>query len=438
MKAAFGLTFSTLLLALQLACGSDEPAPDAGVPDSGTPTFTCVTPTMGPTMHQGFITAKETWTAAGSPHILEGDVTVSAGGLVAIQPCAEVRIQAGHSIYVDGRLTALSSRGRFIRIVNDEPGARFGAIHVRHPGKASFAEVIIEGGGDPAHSAEGATVVVEGGTGLPIAYPVDMRSVTIRNSGGVGMQLRQWTGFILPSRDLTIAGSGADVPDRPFPMIISLNAVNTIPAGTYTGNRADEIQVIAESPHYKVETTEQFKARGVPYRIGGNGAFGNITVDGPSLATLTLDPGVKINFSSSSSSVGGLHIGGTRDAQVPTGALIAVGTAEKPIVLSAQPDMRTAGGWEGVVIESIAPTTKMEYVRIEFAGAHGGDNGFGCPPEVEFNADGALKIFQVPSTRFLSNSTIADARGHGVYRGWSGDKVDFLPINTFERIQCCL
>lgn len=74
--------------------------------------------TTGPTTVQGTLPMNAVWSAAGSPYIVAGDVTVPAGGLLAIGPGAQVQFQSGRSILVDGRLAAIGAPSRRVAFVS--------------------------------------------------------------------------------------------------------------------------------------------------------------------------------------------------------------------------------------------------------------------------------------------------------------------------------
>ena len=57
--------------------------------------------------------------------------------------------------------------------------------------------------------------------------------------------------------------------------------------------------------------------------------------------------------------------------------------------------------------------------------------------ERELRADPRLDLGQTP-TEVLTNSSVHDSAGAGVYRGWRGTAVDFLATNTFANIAGCL
>mgnify|MGYP006267743237 CR=1 FL=1 len=70
---------------------------------------------------------------------------------------------------------------------------------------------------------------------------------------------------------------------------------------------------------------------------------------------LTIEPGVTIEFTAES----GLRI-------LDAGALVAQGTAEDPIVLTAVD--KIAGAWKGVYIESANVVNRLDYVTISYGG----------------------------------------------------------------------
>jgi hypothetical protein len=415
--------FALLLLTSCSTSNPTEPAPGNACPAS----------TGGPTPHAGFLTADETWTAAASPHVITSSLTVSKDVTLQLEPCAEVRIAGGQYFYVSGQLVARGTPTQRIRILRDDPAKRFTSLWVTSGGRAELAYLDLEGGGAVDNQTYGATLVVEG-KDFPPTQPIAVDNVTVSDSAGYGIWLWRWGGFSDDSKDLTVSGAGKELSDRPFPINMSLNAVHTLPPGNYTGNAVDEIQLFGESPHNNVEIAEHIRNRGVPYQVGGNGEFGVITVLGGAEASLTVDPGVTLKFFSSGSNVGGLNVGGTGDQVL--GQLVAVGTAEAPIVFTGAGQSPAAGAWEGITfVGPLAAGNRLEHVRIEAAGAHGGDVGFGCAPSG--GTDGALKLFTQPAAAFLKSSAVVHSSSHGVFEAYDGAEVDFMTGNTFEDVAGC-
>lgn len=400
----------------------------------GTP-GACPAPTGGPTLHANSVLADATWTANTSPHVLTGNVLVPAGVTLTVAPCAEVRVRPGFDLTVQGTLVARGTTLQRIAFRRDNPALAWDSIWVKSPGFADLAYVDVSGGG-----AAGASVLVEGVDTLPAALPLRVDHVTVLGSTSYGLRLSRRAGFAVGSKGLVVSGSGASDPSAPYPVRMSLNTVGTLPPGSYTGNASDLIQVIGEGQS-TVMVDDAFHDRGIPYQIGGPpGSFGLIVVDGePAIATLTIDPGVEIRFyTAGGGNFGGLFVG-TNGSLTATGRLVAAGTAVAPILFTGAGGAPVAGDWEGITfLGALAPGNLLDHVQIDAAGAHGGDQGFGCPPAAAGNqSDGALKIFTQPSGQFLTNSTISRSSRHGVFRAWTGATVDFLAGNTFTDIAFC-
>lgn len=366
---------------------------------------------------------------------------MDVGATLTIEPCTIVAIGVAKYLTVNGTLVARGTAARPIVITASEEGGHFRSLIVNATASADLAYVDLSFGGDLPGQTYGATIEVVGNT-LPISRPLKVDHVNVHDSAGYGIHLRKWAGFAEGSRDLTITGCGKADPDHTFPMRLSLNAVHTVPTGSYVGNQDDAIQLIGESPNYEVVVDDVMHHRGVPYQVGGGGAFGIIEVDGGSaLATLTIEPGVVVKFfGDPSNNVGGMFVGNTGTTGA-TGKLIAVGTPTEKIVLTATGANPAAGAWEGVTFEGpFAPGNVMQYVSIEAAGAHGGDSSFGCQPvdgvgnPIRSATDAALKLFTQPGSQFFTDSTIVDSESYGVFRAWNGAEVDFLPSNTFTNL----
>ena len=87
--------------------GNGEPAGvDSGSGDTAAPS-TCAPATGDGAKHSGNLeTAQETWTAAGSPHVIDFSLSIREGESLTLEPCAVVRIRKDMGILVEGTLTA--------------------------------------------------------------------------------------------------------------------------------------------------------------------------------------------------------------------------------------------------------------------------------------------------------------------------------------------
>ncbi|HEX2817827.1 MAG TPA: hypothetical protein VHN39_15650, partial [Phenylobacterium sp.] len=110
----------------------------------------CTAPTGAGTTH-GSINAAETWTEAGSPHIIPFDINVSAP--VTIQECAVVRIVKGGTVTVTptGSLVANGATGRPVTFEAKVAGQAWSSIR-NLGGALSLNHAVLTGGGDPLNT----------------------------------------------------------------------------------------------------------------------------------------------------------------------------------------------------------------------------------------------------------------------------------------------
>src|SRR5664279_4529546 len=123
---------------LNLSCG-----PVGGV-------LPCAAPSGAGTTH-GSINAAETWTEAGSPHIIPFDINIAAP--VTIQECAVVRIVKGGTVTVSpaGSLVANGAAGRPVTFEAKVAGQAWSSIR-NLGGILSLNHAVLTGGGDPLNT----------------------------------------------------------------------------------------------------------------------------------------------------------------------------------------------------------------------------------------------------------------------------------------------
>lgn len=407
---------------------------DPGNPPDDEPS--CPTTTTGPTFHKGDVKDGEVWTAEASPHIVEYDVNVRGGAKLTIAPCAEVQVAKGQHIRVatpstpnTGTLIAEGTAKRPIKI-HGKDGARWASIYVQAPGTARLAYVTLEGGGGGDFERESSLDVL--GDGEDGADPlVFVDHVTIRGSLGVGAWLQRGAAFAPGSRDLTIEGAGE------HPLWISEHALDALPSGKYTGNAKNEIMVDPEGGRtagtgFLDDAT--IHDRGVPYHVGeSNGT--NLRIGGRpdgKLVTVTIEPGVVMRFAPG----GALKVQHFTSDDPSTAVLRAIGTADKPIVLTSASDTPAAGDWVGLWYGGIPlANNAIEHVRIEYAGGWCGCILNTCSNIAEH--EGAVIFTAQPPSAFIKNTTFANIAMHGITEGYDGAFVDFRPTNTFTGVAGC-
>jgi hypothetical protein len=401
---------------------------DAPSGDSGT----CPAPTGSGTTHATRITADETWTAAGSPHIVPADLTISAK--VTIEPCAEVRIAAAKQIGVapGGSIVAHGTAGAPIHFTAQDPTAPFASLS-GSGGSLDLAYVAIDGGGDP-----GNTIVDDAGminlqgddNSKPTQGKLLAYHVTLSGSKSNGIVLHDGAGFTTGSTALTVTGSAQ------YPVSIWSRAVGTLPSGTYTGNHVDEIVLPATGGNEAIHESATMHDVGVPYRVGNSTSQGTLYVSGGSagLATLTIDANVTLRFVKN----GVLFVEPSVGANPATGALVARGTATSPITFTSAADTPAAGDWYGVYFGQVPDASDvMDYTTVDYAGGTSSDDSDACKYPTG-TLDAAIRIFGVPTSAFVTNSTIGSSKEHGIDRGYRSDtKLDFTATNTFTNVAGC-
>jgi len=456
------MTMKRSIVCLCLLAGCvDDPGgnlPDGKTPDAGAPVWdaghadadpdagpvepSCPTTTSGPTLHKaGDIADGEVWTAAASPHVVQGNINVRNGAKLTIEPCARVELAKAAHIHVaypgtpnvGGTLLAEGTEKRPIRFTGKD-GEAWGSVYLNAPGKARFSWVTFENGGNNDFE-NNTTLDVLGDQVLPADPLLFVDHVTITQSKGYGVWMQRGATFAPGSRELTITASGNDT--SPFPMQLEEHAIDALPTGRYTGNKIDEILLVTygygiAGGGLTVDAT--LHERGVPYRMGAS-KVDNFVI-GPSdakpAATLTIEPGVVMKFFKET----GLRVQTFTSDQPSRGAIRALGTADKPIVFTSAEAAPKAGDWKGLWFggKPLAQNA-LDHVRIEYAGFDCGCVLNTCSNIGEH--EGAVIFTAQPASAFITNSAFKDVAGHGVTEGFDGTLVNFRPTNTFENVAGC-
>lgn len=428
-------TFTLALLsAVALTGCSSKGGSDAGtVADAGN---ACPATTGKGTEHSGLtaLTSSETWAAADGPHIVTGDLHIGTGGTLTIEPCVEVRMRGPRQIVVDGggKLLAEGTSTRAIRVVPEDAATPWNVVQIFGPGSARLAYATLEGGGAVSSSAFGA-IEARGDQLAPAQELLFVDHVTVKGSSMFGVSLRAGATFTKDSHDLTITGS-ATAPLRVLPRLVT-----NLPKGTYTGNKQDAVQVETEA--YGDVTLEDvtFHDLGVPYVIGGGFSVGELKVGGGAgLVTLTIEPGVTMKFNKNPGAGLTIDTGSTNDAA--TGALVAIGTEAKPIVLTSASSFPVQGDWRGITFGK-RPDLKdrLDFVHLEYTGAPTQAKGFHCAPNglLSENEDAAITLYGQPTFAFVTNTAFLAGNGLGVNLAYQGMTFDFLTTNTFTTVVGC-
>lgn len=415
--------------------GGSTVTPDGGGGDPPV-VSTCAPPTGAPVVHNKTVEADETW--GPGYHDVTFDVSVRNATLT-ISPCAIVRVvrsrgmQIGFSSGVSGKIVAKGRADAPIVFQAKDAGTKWGGLLVNPLGNADLAYVTIQDAGEVASSRGGGALHLLGDGTKPLQRLATVDHVTIESSPKYGAVLEAHAGFTDASRDLVVKGAGQ------VALRVTSVAVGTIPTGTYTGNTTDAIRIWGDP----VNEDTTIHDRGVPYLVGGDGAFPELSVQGAdgTAPLLTVEAGVTLKFAKQGSNNSGLFVERASITTAARGALRALGTAAKPVVFTSAEATPAAGDWVGIFMRGIPdPRNKIDFARVEYAGADTGTSGFSCgtpPSPVPGSNEAAIAIFGPPAGAFVTNTTISQSAANGIERAWTGDPMDFLATNTFTNVQWC-
>jgi hypothetical protein len=391
----------------------------------------CAAPTGAGTTH-GSISVAETWTEAGSPHIVPFDINVAAP--VTIQECAVVRIVKGGTVTVtpSGSLVANGGPGRPVTFEAKVAGQAWSSIR-NLGGTLSLNHAMLTGGGDPLNTNPAfAGALHMQSPSLIGTFHVD--DVEIAGSLSQGVYINGPVGFDATSQNLRVHGSAG------YPVHVYARVIGSVPSGTYTGNGQDAIAIAGSGgPVLDAQTMHN---RGVPYHVGSGPDGGRMDVNSQvsgQVAVLTIEPGVVVQFPPG----GTLNIDPGTGTAAAKGALIAIGgatEAQKIVFTSDLGSAAQAGDWLGIGFGgNIDSRSTMQNTRVEFAGGTNLTGSNSCPyPGTNGVNDAAIRIFGTPSTQFITQTEIRSSLHFGIDRGWRADlQPDFLAGNTFTAVNAC-
>ena len=279
------------------------------------------------------------WSLINSPYVVcASGVTIPAGSMLTIDPGVNVQFanSVNNKFNVQGTLVANgtdSQRITFTGLVAT-PGSWGGISAVGTaitPAHVNLNYVTLDYGGG------------SGSSGAQVYADRTVLSITnslIRNSAGNGVYTTLNTP--LDAHAVNFVGNGQNA--------IQLNQPSTdllMTDLTASGNGINGVRVAGSSIFHG---QKRWTFPGIPY-----------SVDGPVMTdlgdVLTIDPGNTLQFTAN----GWLYI---------RGRLNALGTASKPITLTAQ--NQTVGGWRGLFIDGGVhqAVAQLDYVTIEYAGSN--------------------------------------------------------------------
>ncbi|MBP9085945.1 MAG: hypothetical protein KBG15_07485 [Kofleriaceae bacterium] len=426
------------------ACGSDNGTfVDAAIADAAVLDAppVCSAPPAMVIKHTTSVAAAatEVWKASEGVHQLDSNLNVA--GTLVIEPCAQVRLAKDVSITLSGSglLRVGAATGGPVTVDAVDVAQPWHTIY--SPFQTTRIELInavLKNGGSAG--ANGGGMVYVRGDASPGAAPTTnvllVNNVRIENSATFGIQLDNGGGFDSGSNGLTITNS------QKSPIAIYGKAAGSIPEGTYTGNVNAWFQLEGSNAGLiDVDTTWRF--RGLPIATG----FGGLKIaNATSNAVLTLAPGVIVEMREPLPYQ--ITVGAGSGDAVPTGTLVAVGTAAAPVVFRGRGNKND---WAGIgFYGQVDPRSHFDHVLIEDTGGDDSTNGAECiddnpqtTPADE--SSGAIRFLSANNNAdvnlrvdLLRNSTIRRSGSNGVLPDFHpGNALDFCATNSFDDIDQC-
>ena len=266
---------------------------------------------------------------------VQGDFIIEDGVTIQFGTDAGIRVDE------TGSLQILGQQANQVVLTGEDssPGAWRGVFFYSNDikNKIEYAKIEYAGGeGFNSNDDRGGVIVYSGGR-------LNMNNTLITNSESYGFNA-SYGGAELVLENNTITNCDA-------PMFILGVYITTISGGSYTGNDLDAI--VADRSFIENESHHIWTKLNVPYHFPEGM---DVTNSG---GKLTIMPGVVMKFGLDS------RLGVTEGASGNKPSLIAVGTAQEPIIFTGINSV--LGAWKGIYFDSPSPLNEIAFATIEYA-----------------------------------------------------------------------
>jgi parallel beta-helix repeat protein len=339
------------------------------------------------TNHTGTISTNETWTAAGNPHIVTGNITISSASLpiLTIEPGVIVKFDAATTMTV-GHSSSSAFAGGLMAVGTEADPIVF-TSNVGTPAPGDWDNIRFYTFCIDAQSRIEYAVMEYGGLASPYAVltiqstPVVVDNVTFRNNSDYGVYI-----YGQPSDGARPSVSNCTFTDNGgYPIRLSANDGFILGAGnTFSGNTPDKIYIDAVSINYD----QTWINPGIPYFIDDS-----ITLqDDGGGVSWSIQYGAELQFAAGER----LTIGHT-SAGTYTGTLTATG-----VTFAGAED--TPGYWVGLYFNNYAVGGTLSGCTIKNAGY-----GASTPESIMITTSSTME------QQVITGCTITGGAGDGIY-----------------------
>ena len=322
-----------------------------------------LTPAFAETEVSGTISTNTTWTKAGSPYIVTGNITVKGTlAILNIEPGVEVRFERGTGMTVEspgGSVIAKGTQTSPIRFTSNlaspAPGDWTGIYFGNDTREATLEYCVVEYGG----LERDCNIYGYGNN-------ITMKNCTVQKSSKSGIRLY--------SSSSTIGGEGSGnvISDNgTYGIYSGISCSPVISHNTFSGNGSYPIRT---GPNAQISgNVYSDNGKQVIEVVGGNVTdyvtwkneggiseyeiLGNITVKS-TVAILNIEPGVEVRF----------ERGTGMTVESPGGSVIAKGTQTSPIRFTSNLASPAPGDWAGIYFGADTKEATLEYCVVEYGG----------------------------------------------------------------------
>lgn len=322
--------------------------------------------------------------SADTNYVVTANVCVQNGATLTIEAGTELRFEKDQSLRICGNASAIDANGsandpivmaattgdetqgwwQGLRVESDNPNNSLEYVEIKHAGSSSIYQektaIGIKKGGELA--LKNSTITMSGGNGLFVEQdpPTNARPT-----------------LTLASNSYSENAMAALA--LPFENASDVSGASTFGSGSYVRIKS------GPSPNTRNRTINALSGD-TPYRFTSSG-----TINGD--ASITIEAGTELEFGS----------GTNLTVNSSDAALIASGTSNEPITMTATPTNESQGWWQGIGIFSDNPNNALEYVEIKHAGS------------TALRGAAAAITVDKPGNLTLTNSTITQSGGHGLF-----------------------